>query len=123
MTNSPDWKGLKEKKQQELPAAEITRKKREERYQKRILKITDTVERNIYKSCKHQEAGTTVMYNITDHGSVLGFLKDMFLLINDWTWYDEIKTQVEQNIVDRLTAQGIRCEKVEDIYFVKITLP
>lgn len=113
---SIDWKGLKEKKQQELPAAEITRKRR-------LEDITNKVEKRIYKQCKRQEPGTTVRYSTVIHPDDFEAMWTHMTEGGHWSWDDGIKSAVCENIIDRLTSQGVTCKKVEGGYSVEITLP
>jgi len=111
-----NWKALKEIKQQELPAAEADRKAR-------IEKITDKVEKRIFRQCKYQEAGTSVNYSIPNSGEGFTDFWCYFFDLDDWRWDEDIKAEVGQKIVDRLTAQGIDCKPVKGWHRVEIRLP
>lgn len=111
-----DWKGLRQQKLDELPAAKITR-------QKYLDKITNDVEKMIYKKCKRQEAGTTVCYSTVISSTSTENLICFFTDTEHWSWDEDIKEAVINGLVERLTKAGITVKKVEGWFRIDITLP
>lgn len=121
-----DWKGLKYQKELEIPAAEIARQKRENEFNKRVDRITDTVEKNLYKACKNQEAGVPVEYNILEMGSFWDSVQDSLFMMNNWTWEWDVKDEVLAGIIRRLENESVTVTKKEGqycAYTIVITLP
>lgn len=111
-----DWKGLRQQKLDELPAAEIAR-------QKYLDKITNDVEKMIYKKCKRQVAGTTERYSTVIQASSTENLVCFFTDTGHWSWDEEIKKAVLNSLVDRLTKAGINVKKVKGWFRIDVTLP
>lgn len=126
----PDWKDLKYQKTCELPAAQLLQAEREGNFEKRVLKITDMVEKQLYKACKKQEAGTTVEYSLVKmRDSIDKFEEILMAFLGEagisahWTWDHDIKERVQANIIERLSEQNIDIRAVRGLYCVHITLP
>lgn len=107
-----NWKELKERKQNEFPAAELKRTQKEEKRKKYLSKIVDKVEKRLYSLCEKQEAGSTKLYPLR---SVI----TIFESINT----PEARTFIEEAIRERLTSQGIEVREHKLQYGWIITLP
>ena len=118
-----NWKALKAKKEQELPAVVEADRKVGIGRKKRINRITDQVERAIFDLCEKQKAGTTETYSIPHSEPTFKAFIDNIFGEDGWKMDEEIKLAVREKIVDRLTAQGIDCKPVKGWHQVRIKLP